>query len=229
MRINDGNIKEMLQKYMDGMTSVEEESMLAQYFRKAGRKAAPDGIAEDDWQAYKEMFAMFDSGSRQRKTVWLRWCAVAAVAAVMLIGVWRLVELPDSKPDVDGKEYAALTAKADSVVQNTNVDSTRIEMLPTKMPAEQPSGTKKSVKKRKHIRSTSMPIPRHYLAKMEKPADTIAVDIEEAVRQADLLMHAVYIQQQSDLNDILRQGNIIMAGLDEYIGGDEEYEEIDVY
>lgn len=36
MKITDKNIAQFLQKYMDGQTSVDEERMLADYFRKHG-------------------------------------------------------------------------------------------------------------------------------------------------------------------------------------------------
>lgn len=230
MKINEGNIKEMLQKYMDGMTSVDEEQMLAQYFRKAGRKAAPESIAEDDWQAYKEMFAMFDSG-KQSKQMWLRWCAAAAVMVGIVAGAWLFTGIPEPKPTTSGEGYTAIVEQTDSMVQNTSGDSTKIEILPTQMPMKTPATKKKA--KSKRIRSTSMPIPRHYIAetKTQESADTTTVNVDDAVRQAELLMLAVFQQQQIELNTILHQGCEIIAGLNEYISDNEneEYEEIDVY
>ena len=47
-------IARMLDKFMAGETSLNEEQMLAEYFRT-------DEVG-DEWQEYKEMFALFDSG-----------------------------------------------------------------------------------------------------------------------------------------------------------------------
>ena len=47
-------IAHMLDKFMAGETSLNEEQMLAEYFRT--------NEVDDEWQEYKEMFALFDSG-----------------------------------------------------------------------------------------------------------------------------------------------------------------------
>lgn len=47
-------ITRILGKFMTGETSLEEEQMLAQYFRTHE--------VNDEWQEYKEMFALFDNG-----------------------------------------------------------------------------------------------------------------------------------------------------------------------
>lgn len=47
-------ITRILDKFMTGETSLEEEKMLAQYFRTHE--------VGDEWQEYKEMFALFDNG-----------------------------------------------------------------------------------------------------------------------------------------------------------------------
>ena len=47
-------IARMLDKFMAGETSLNEEQMLAEYFRT--------NEVDDEWLEYKEMFALFDSG-----------------------------------------------------------------------------------------------------------------------------------------------------------------------
>ena len=51
---NKQEIAHMLDKFMAGETSLNEEQMLAEYFRT--------NEVGDEWQEYKEMFALFDSG-----------------------------------------------------------------------------------------------------------------------------------------------------------------------
>ena len=48
-------IADLLNKFMAGETSLDEENILAQYFRTHE--------VSDEWKEYKEMFAMFDSGT----------------------------------------------------------------------------------------------------------------------------------------------------------------------
>ena len=52
-------IARMLDKFMAGETSLNEEQMLAEYFRT--------NEVGDEWQEYKEMFALFD-GTMDRHT-----------------------------------------------------------------------------------------------------------------------------------------------------------------
>ena len=47
-------IARMLDKFMAGETSLNEEQMLAEYFRT--------NEVDDEWLEFKEMFALFDSG-----------------------------------------------------------------------------------------------------------------------------------------------------------------------
>ena len=51
---NKQEIAHMLDKFMAGETSLNEEQMLAEYFRT--------NEVDDEWLEYKEMFALFDSG-----------------------------------------------------------------------------------------------------------------------------------------------------------------------
>ena len=48
------HVEVMLSHFMEGTSSLEEEAMLADYFRTHDVK--------DEWREYKEMFAMFDAG-----------------------------------------------------------------------------------------------------------------------------------------------------------------------
>ena len=51
---NIHEISQLLSKFMAGETNLDEEQMLAQYFRTEE--------VDDEWLEYKEMFALFDSG-----------------------------------------------------------------------------------------------------------------------------------------------------------------------
>ena len=215
MKINDSNIKDFLQKYMDGMTSVEEESMLAEYFRKAGRKKAPDSIPEDDWQAYREMFAMF-GGVSHNYNIWMRYCAAAAVALLMVIGAWRWSGTEQQNPHYAG-DYVTMTTARDTAKTDVSADTTKVNTVPYERKT-----VKKKVIRTKRLRETP-PVPRHYLAEASDKNDSMKIDIDEAVRQTDLLIQAVYMQQKIDLNTIMQKNAIAVAEFEEWTDDADSY------
>lgn len=108
----------LLDRYMDGLTSVEEEAALRRYFRDH------DDIP-DEWQDYKVMFTYLDSGMEdstlpaqeepQRTSIIAqmgrRWWGIAAAAvitaAVVVTATLRLT------PSSTLPEQPAVTAKVD--------------------------------------------------------------------------------------------------------------------
>ena len=83
-RYSQQQIKALLDKYMDGQTTVEEEALLADYFRS--------GDVPAEWEDYRAMFDYFDRGmedglvtveqSRPSLTRQMgrRWWGIAAAA-----------------------------------------------------------------------------------------------------------------------------------------------------
>ncbi len=60
--MKDIEVEELLKRFMDGETSVVEEDALAEYFRETGGDDRPLSISKEDWEAYREMFRMFEDG-----------------------------------------------------------------------------------------------------------------------------------------------------------------------
>ena len=105
------HISNLLERFMNGESTLAEEELLSRYF------ATHEVDAE--WVPYKQMFAYFDSGmadaakptpasdaeqAPQRKVVRFRWLRVAAAAAVALLfatGLWQLFDGSDELPQVD--------------------------------------------------------------------------------------------------------------------------------
>ena len=48
------HIEQLLTRFMEGTSTLEEEDLLARYFKE--KKHLPEA-----WKAYREMFAMFDA------------------------------------------------------------------------------------------------------------------------------------------------------------------------
>ena len=105
------HISNLLERFMNGESTLAEEELLSRYF------ATHEVDAE--WEPYKQMFAYFDSGmadeaqpaaakeaeqAAQPNVVRLRWLRVAAAAAVALLfatGLWHLFDGSDELPQVD--------------------------------------------------------------------------------------------------------------------------------
>ena len=84
-RYSHQQIEALLDKFMDGQTTVEEEAQLADYFRSADVPA--------EWEDYRAMFDYFDRGMtppvatpRPRHAWWWTAGAAAAIAA-LIVGV----------------------------------------------------------------------------------------------------------------------------------------------
>jgi hypothetical protein len=85
-RYSQHQIKALLDKFMDGQTTVEEEALLAEYFRSSDVPA--------EWEDYRLMFSYFDRGmegdlvpveqSRPTLTrlIGRRWWGIAAAACI---------------------------------------------------------------------------------------------------------------------------------------------------
>ena len=98
-------IQSLLDKYLDGLTSLEEERQLSEYFRS---QSVPP-----EWEDYREMFAWFDNGMKgkylqddndiniagpapapmlpkhsKQKRMALPWLAAACLAGALIWGLW---------------------------------------------------------------------------------------------------------------------------------------------
>ena len=105
------HISNLLERFMNGESTLAEEELLSRYF------ATHEVDAE--WEPYKQMFAYFDSGmadeaqpaaakeaeqAPQPNVVRLRWLRVAVAAAVALLfatGLWHLFGGSNKLPQVD--------------------------------------------------------------------------------------------------------------------------------
>jgi hypothetical protein len=94
-------IAKLLDKYMDGTSTLDEEDILAHYFHS--------GNVPEEWEDYRQLFSEIEAMKPKRqKRRWAFWgVAAAAVAGLLYMAVPS--EQVDLQPD-----NAALTAKTDT-------------------------------------------------------------------------------------------------------------------
>ena len=131
-------IKDLLDKYMDGTSTLEEEDILADYFRG---KDIPL-----EWEDYRLLFQEIEAMKPQPKTNkrWIGWSVAAAiVAGILYVAVPRQQTIQQTDP---------LMAQSDTIVQSS--EQAPIELAPDTMPKQKeqvlPIQTKKrSIRKLK--------------------------------------------------------------------------------
>lgn len=215
--MTDRQIISLLKRYMDGVTTVEEETALADFFCTATDADRPDAISAADWSAYREMFCMFapekadtdkqnevpDNTVRRftlRKS--LLWVASAAAVAVLVFAVSAL--LPDNTPSGQSSgaplaQQAARLVPADSVADSISAEQ------PQRILADSLKQQPEKQRLHKSLRPYWQPRPpKVYVAEADKSASAAAdsTDIEEAVRQADILLHAINANQSAEINQL---------------------------
>lgn len=125
-RYSHQQIEALLDKFMDGQTTVEEEAQLADYFRSADVPA--------EWEDYRAMFDYFDNGMESEPVpaaetrpsltsqVGRRWwgisaaaCITAAIVATALLHHPTTTTVPDTPP--------VTAQKADSITTPVAVET----------------------------------------------------------------------------------------------------------
>lgn len=242
--MNEQQLLSLLQRYMDGQTTVDEESALAVFFGKASDADRPDAISAEDWKAYQEMFAMFapqtpsltqeheatkhevieheateleitehevtEHRSRftlRQVSVWI--ASAAAVALIVLAASTQLRHESSSSPTL--AQHSVSTPAADSLSDSISADQPQriaVDSVRQKLPKQ---------KTRKAPRPYWQPRPpKVYVAGANKPsaAQLDSAKIEEAVRQADILLQAINAQQSVEMDKLQLQAMELMEDED---------------
>jgi len=97
-------IAKLLDKYMDGTSTLEEEDILAAYFRGQD--------IPQEWADYQQLFQEIEAMKPQPKVKkrWIGWSAAAVVAVLFITITWQQTGQHDTE-----QTSAILTAKADTV------------------------------------------------------------------------------------------------------------------
>ena len=119
-------IAKLLDKYMDGTSTLEEEDILAQYFAHESIPA--------EWEPYRLLFAEIEAmkPASKPKRRWLRWTAIAAIIA-------GVIYMAIPSPKTESSQVNPLVAQADSNTTLTVAPDTTIQQKEE----PKPFGTKK--------------------------------------------------------------------------------------
>ena len=153
-------VERLLQRFMDGTSTLEEEAQLAEFFRTHE--------VTGEWTAYKEMFALFDEGKveveeKQKSTAWWKYAGIAA-AIILLLGLgFYFNSRNDEKPH--------LIAQADTIKTAPQTETKKVEEQPLKPVEERVD----SVNKAKEMQGINRP-PKTYMAKITKETATVPTD-----------------------------------------------------
>lgn len=224
------DIRTLIDRYMAGQTSLEEESRLADYLRTHD--------VGEDLLPYKQMFAWFDEGmplesqqadeltGRQdssqpspnsqssqlsRKTVCLIAAAAAAIALLVLMA-W-----PKAEPQ-QMAENTSMPHIQESNEPATTPDTLTADTATTVVPM-------KKARRRKPRIDRYKPLPpKAYIA--ETQTDSA---IEAAEMIAEATVKVAEMQQEAMLDSIYDEHKRIEAGIDLYITAMENYDVEDEY
>lgn len=145
-------VERLLQRFMDGTSTLEEEAQLAEFFRTHE--------VAGEWATYKDMFALFDEGKveveeKQKSTAWWKYAGIAA-AIILLLGLgFYFNSQNDEKPN--------LIAQTDSVKTTPQTETKKVEDQPRKPVEHEESAD--TIKKVKEIQRIARP-QKTYMAKL---------------------------------------------------------------
>lgn len=209
-------IQSLLDKYLDGVTSLEEERLLSEYFRT---QSVPP-----EWEDYREMFAWFDGGMKGKflqddnginiaetarnqasakhsklRRMSLPWLAAACLAGALIWGLW-------SK-----HSHQSLTATTDKVCEQQARPSLKEHTAPSTLSVrtERPAATQVTPNQKS---STLVFAATHCSTKMPTISEKeISVDHQDSL----LLTEAQHdIDQWQIINDSVKADHsLLMANL----------------
>lgn len=224
----DNDIKKLVERFMDGLTTIEEEKKLAEYFRTHE--------VSDQWQEYKEMFAWFDNSMptsdlqaqdstsknstnsiniTKTKHNRRRWTIISTFAVAATL-IFLLVLTATNKPHQDETSINNTIA----TVSNSNNNNTQTDTI-SQDTIKVTNTTSKKRSKRKLNRGTYkiMP-PRTYIADAKTDSVTNTYD-----QLADTKIKEEEIKQETMINNIFDEYRRIGTNIEIYMTALENYED----
>ncbi|MBO7103633.1 MAG: hypothetical protein J6W02_08105 [Bacteroidaceae bacterium] len=195
------HIEQLLTRFMEGTSTLEEEDLLARYFKN--EKHLPEA-----WKPYREMFAMFDaerdkinttSMPKRKLLLTWHWTAAATITLLALVGV-RLCNHEDKVAPLAEHTTEAMETKqveTEPVVLPYQLELNEKVELAVLPPAEASKALSKPKPKK------VVPVQKRHMTKEE---------VEEAIRilaEENARLKAQLDSAQREINEVRRQ--VMMA------------------
>ena len=171
-RYTKAYIKDLLDKYMDGTSTLEEEDILADYFRG---KDIPQ-----EWEDYRLLFQEIEAMKPQPKTSkrWIGWSVAAAiVAGILYLAIPRQQNIQ--------QQADPLIAQSDTIVQSS--EQAPIESAPDTMPKQKEQVLPIQTKKRsiRKLKPTMHDYDKAYalMAQAEQEQRDVELQLEQAQQE----------------------------------------------
>lgn len=195
------HIEQLLTRFMEGTSTLEEEDLLARYFKE--KKHIPEA-----WKAYREMFAMFDAErdkvntssmpKRKRQLPWY-WTVAAAITLLAVVGVrlWNHEEEVAPLAEYTAEKVEIKQAKTEQVALSSQLEmkeNVELAVLPQ---------TETSKKLSKPKPKKVAPVQKRQMTREE---------VEEAIRilaEENARLKAQLDSAQREINEVRRQ--VMMA------------------
>lgn len=157
-------ISKLLDKYMDGTSTLEEEAILTQYFT---HEQVPI-----EWEQYRLLFAEIEAmkPTSQPKRHWLRWTAIAAIIA-------GVIYMAVPSPKAEYSQTKTLVAQADSSTTLTVAPDTTIRQK------EEPQPIRTKRRRMRKLEPTIHDYDKAYALMAE--AKQKQMDVERQIAQAE--------------------------------------------
>ncbi|MBO4827288.1 MAG: hypothetical protein J5506_08665 [Prevotella sp.] len=229
---NEETIKHLLERFMDGDTTLEEEQLLAQFFRQTH-------IVPSEWQPYKQMFAYFDSGMKpadlaseeseekttKRPTLPRQWIAAAAVA-VLLVGACLALWL--NRPAPERKQIADRQLPGNTLPQPKATDlknhheesnsTTTLTAFATENQAKKqtkPQAKRKRKARKRHDKTTEEPTdiissePFHIAKLLSPETDSVADDSFREAYTAAVMKQNILLLKDEYIRTMLQESGFV--------------------
>ena len=169
-RYTKAYIKDLLDKYMDGTSTLEEEDILADYFRG---KNIPQ-----EWEDYRLLFQEIEAMKPQTKISkrWIGWSVAAAIVAGILYVAVPRQQTIHQQPD-------PLIAQSDTIVQSS--ENAPIELAPDTMPKQKEQVLPIQTKKRsiRKLKPTMHDYDKAYALMAQTEQEDVELQLEQAQQE----------------------------------------------
>ena len=169
-RYTKAYIKDLLEKYMDGTSTLEEEDILADYFR--------GNDIPQEWEDYRLLFQEIEAMKPQPNTSkrWIGWSVAAVIAGILYVAVPRQQTIQQTDP---------LMAQSDTIVQSS--EQAPIESAPDTMPKQKEQVLPIQTKKRsiRKLKPTMHDYDKAYalMAQAEQEQRDVELQLEQAQQE----------------------------------------------